>query len=138
MVRGGRGLFGLAGRTRVVISTSLKVGLMTPSPLAQQEPTTPRGLFVEHGSEAPTLCEGWTTVDLAAHLVVRERRPDSGPGLVWPPLAGYTAKVRQAKRDNTDWESLVDTGRRGPPVLLRPFDRAMNRVEDFIQLENTG
>lgn len=29
-------------------------------------------LFVELGPDAPTLCEGWTTVDLAAHLVLRE------------------------------------------------------------------
>ena len=27
------------------------------------------------GPDAPTLCEGWTTRDLAAHVVVRERRP---------------------------------------------------------------
>lgn len=29
-------------------------------------------LFLELGPEAPTLCEGWTTLDLAAHLVLRE------------------------------------------------------------------
>ena len=29
-------------------------------------------LFVELGPDAPTLCEGWTTADLAAHLVLRE------------------------------------------------------------------
>ena len=57
---------------------------MTPPTLAQQERNTLCDLFVELGSEAPTLCEGWSTADLAAHLVVRERRPDSGPGLVWP------------------------------------------------------
>jgi uncharacterized protein (TIGR03085 family) len=93
-------------------------------------------LFVERGSDAPTLCEGWRTVDLAAHLVVRERRPDSGPGLVWPPLAGYTDKVRRAVRDRTPWEKLVETVRRGPPLLLRPFDGHMNTVEFFIHVED--
>jgi len=93
-------------------------------------------LFVELGSDAPTLCEGWLTADLAAHLVVRERRLDSGPGLVWPPLAGYTDKVRRAARDRTPWEKLVETVRSGPPVLLRPFDGPMNTVEFFIHTED--
>ena len=104
--------------------------------LAQQERKTLCDLFVESGSDAPTLCVGWSTTDLAAHLVVRERRPDSGPGLVWPPLAGYTDKVRNAVRDRTPWEKLVETVRRGPPLLLRPFDGPMNTVEFFIHVED--
>ncbi len=93
-------------------------------------------LFEECGPDAPTLCEGWLTADLAAHLVVRERRPDSGPGLVWPPLGGYTDKVRRAVRDRMSWERLVDSVRRGPPLLLRPFDGPMNTVEFFIHVED--
>jgi uncharacterized protein (TIGR03085 family) len=109
---------------------------VTPPILAQQERKTLCDLFVERGADAPTLCEGWLTADLAAHLVVRERRPDSGPGLVWPPLAGYTDKVRRAVRDRTPWEKLVETVRRGPPLLLRPFDGPMNTVEFFIHVED--
>ncbi|HVB91591.1 MAG TPA: TIGR03085 family metal-binding protein [Acidimicrobiales bacterium] len=109
---------------------------MTPPSLAQQERQALCDLFVERGSGAPTLCEGWLTADLAAHLVVRERRPDSGPGLVWPPLAGYTEKVRQAVRDRTPWEKLVEAVRSGPPLLLRPFDGPMNTVEFFIHVED--
>jgi uncharacterized protein (TIGR03085 family) len=104
--------------------------------LAQQERNTLCDLFVERGSEAPTLCEGWSTADLAAHLVVRERRPDSGPGLVWPPLAGYTDNVRRAVKDRTPWEKLVEKVRQGPPLLLRPFDGPMNTVEFFIHVED--
>jgi uncharacterized protein (TIGR03085 family) len=104
--------------------------------LAQQERRALCDLFIERGAGAPTLCEGWTTADLAAHLVVRERRPDSGPGLVWPPLAGYTEKVRRAARDRQTWEQLVATVRRGPPALLRPFDGPMNTVEYFIHVED--
>ena len=104
--------------------------------LAQQERNTLCDLFVERGSEAPTLCEGWSTADLAAHLAVRERRPDSGPGLVWPPLAGYTDKVRRTVRDRTPWEKLVEKVRQGPPLLLRPFDGPMNTVEFFIHVED--
>ena len=104
--------------------------------LAQQERETLCDLFVELGPDAPTLCAGWVTADLAAHLVARERRPDSGPGLVWPPLAGHTERVRRSLRDRTPWEVLVATVRSGPPVLLRPFDGPMNTIEFFIHVED--
>jgi uncharacterized protein (TIGR03085 family) len=109
---------------------------MTSSSLAQQERKNMCELFAEWGPDAPTLCEGWLTRDLAAHLVARERRPDSGPGLVWPALAGYTDKVRQSVRDRMSWDKLIETVRRGPPRLLRPFDGPMNTVEFFIHVED--
>jgi uncharacterized protein (TIGR03085 family) len=109
--------------------------MATPS-LAQQERETLSDLLLEYGPDAPTLCEGWVAADLAAHIVVRERRPDSGPGLVWPPLAGYTEKVRLAARDRMSWDQLVSTVRGGPPLLLRPFDGPMNTVEFFIHVED--
>jgi uncharacterized protein (TIGR03085 family) len=104
--------------------------------LAQQERGTLCDLFVELGPDAPTLCEGWVTADLAAHLVVRERRPDSGPGLVWPRLADYTDKVRRSVKDRTTWADLIDKVRSGPPKLLRPFDGPMNTIEYFIHVED--
>lgn len=109
---------------------------MGGSELAQSERRTLCDLFVELGPDAPTLCAGWTTKDLAAHLVARERRPDSGPGLVWPPLAAHTDRVRRAIRDRTGWEQLVATVRAGPPRLLRPFDGPMNTVEFFVHVED--
>lgn len=109
---------------------------MAAPSLAQQERSTICDLFLEYGAEAPTLCEGWVAADLAAHLVVRERRPDSGPGLVWPRLAEYTEKVRRGERDRVPFEELVATVRRGPPLLLRPFDGPMNTVEYFIHVED--
>ncbi|WP_010474195.1 maleylpyruvate isomerase family mycothiol-dependent enzyme, partial [Streptomyces somaliensis] len=45
------------------------------------------------GPEAPTLCDGWTTRDLAAHLVVRERRPDAAAGVLLEPLRGRLERV---------------------------------------------
>ena len=109
--------------------------MSTPT-LAQQERGHLCDLLVELGPEAPTLCAGWVTADLAAHLVARERRPDSGPGLVWPPLAGHTDRVRRSVRDRTPWPDLVETVRRGPPLLLRPFDGPMNTIELFIHIED--
>jgi uncharacterized protein (TIGR03085 family) len=104
--------------------------------LAQQERQAFCDLLIEFGPDAPTLCEGWTAADLAAHIVARERRPDSGPGLVWPPLAGHTDKVRRSIRDKTSWTQLVARARSGPPILLRPFDGPMNTVEFFIHVED--
>jgi len=103
---------------------------------AQQERQALCDLFDQLGPEAPTLCAGWTTQDLAAHLVARERRPDSGPGLVWAPLADYTDRVRRSIRDRMTWPELIDSVRRGPPSLLKPFDPAMNTVEFFIHVED--
>ena len=48
------------------------------------------------GPDAPTLCEGWSVLDLAAHLVVRENRPDAGLGLVVRPLAGRLDRITAA------------------------------------------
>jgi uncharacterized protein (TIGR03085 family) len=108
---------------------------MTP-PLPRRERQTLVDLFTELGPDAPTLCAGWSTADLAAHLVARERRPDSGPGLVWPPLAAYTERVRVSIRDRLSWEDLVDRVASGPPPLLRAFDAPMNTVEFFIHVED--
>ena len=109
---------------------------MAKATLAQAERADLCDLLVELGPDAPTLCEGWTTADLAAHLVVRERRPDSGPGLVWAPLSAYTEKVRRAQRQRTPFDQLVAKVRSGPPRLLGVFDAAMNTVEYFIHHED--
>jgi D-arabinose 1-dehydrogenase-like Zn-dependent alcohol dehydrogenase len=44
----------------------------------------------EVGPDAPTLCEGWTTYDLAAHLVLREGSPLAVAGIAFPPTAAWT------------------------------------------------
>ena len=41
-------------------------------PIDVRERTELCDLLLELGPDAPTLCEGWTTSDLAAHLVLRE------------------------------------------------------------------
>lgn len=90
------------------------------------------------GPDAPTLCEGWTTRDLAAHLVVREHRLDAAPGILVPQLAGYTEKVQRQVTDSTDWSELVDKIAAGPP-LFSPFkllDPLVNVNEMFIHNED--
>lgn len=75
-------------------------------------------LMDELGPDAPTWCGEWSTADLAAHLVVRETRPDAGPGLmVGGMFARYTEKVRSKKLGSTSYSELVEHLRDGPPRL---------------------
>lgn len=96
-------------------------------------------LLAEVGPDAPTLCSGWTTRDLAAHVVVRERRPDGAAGVIIGPLASYTDKV-QAKVAANEWSELVDTIRGGPPVWsptrFDAVDRVANTIEFFVHHED--
>ena len=90
------------------------------------------------GPDAPTLCGDWTTRDLAAHLVVRERRLDATPGITIPALAGYTANVQRQVSESTDWDELLDKVASGPP-LYSPFkllDPVANMGEMFIHHED--
>src|SRR5258708_22606003 len=65
-------------------------------------------LLKETGPDAPTLCEGWRTNDLAAHLVLRERRPDAAAGLMGGPLAGHTRRVNQTPATSVPLPPLAD------------------------------
>ena len=58
------------------------------------------------GPEAPTLCAGWTTRDLAAHLVVREARPDAAAGIVLPALASRMEELRLREAERP-WDELL-------------------------------
>ena len=97
-------------------------------------------LLDKTGPDAPTLCEGWTTGDLAAHLVLRERRPDAAAGVAGGPLAGYTARVQQRIRSRTPFPDLVRIIRSGPPALsvmaLPGMDERVNAVEFFVHHED--
>ena len=97
-------------------------------------------LFDETGPDAPTLCEGWTTGDLAAHLVLREHRLDAAAGVAGGPLAGYTARVQQRIRQRIPFPELVRMIRSGPPHLsvmaLPGMDERINAVEFFVHHED--
>ncbi len=72
-------------------------------------------LLDELGPDAPTLIESWTTRDIAAHLLLRERDPLAGPGLVLPGPWGSFANRRQRALALGDFTALVATLRSGPP-----------------------
>jgi len=95
-------------------------------------------LFEELGPDQPTLCEGWTTRDLAAHLVTRERRPDAAVGIVVKPLHGFTEQVRAAAAKRPFGQLIAQLRR--PPFWTMggfgPTDRATNTLEFFIHHED--
>lgn len=80
----------------------------------------------ELGPDAPTWCEGWTTADLAAHLVLRERFRRWGDATRAEVLAG-------------GYPTVVAQLRAGPPMLpwripvLRTY---LNGFEFFVHLED--
>src|SRR5215470_193020 len=85
-------------------------------------------LLEETGPGAPTLCEGWRTLDLAAHLVLREHRPDAAAGVMGGPLASHTGRVQR---------TLIA---RRPPRLsvfaIPGMDERLNMVEYFVHHED--
>jgi uncharacterized protein (TIGR03085 family) len=90
------------------------------------------------GPREPTLCEGWATLDLAAHLVVREHRPDAAVGIVFGPLARYTGRVQRRLAERKPYPRLVQAIREGPPRLspVRIADEQVNLVEFFVHNED--
>jgi uncharacterized protein (TIGR03085 family) len=107
--------------------------------LAQLERDALCDTFVATGPDAPTLCSPWTTADLAAHLVVRERRPDLAPGIWLPPLA---SRLESGMEDYAakPWPELVELVRSGPPkwspAQFAGVDDAFNFIEYFIHHED--
>ena len=95
-------------------------------------------LLLEVGPDAPTVCTGWTARDLAAHLVIRERRPDAGIGMFVPPLAGHGEHVRRAKAAQP-YADVVAEVRNPPwwsPLSNRLTDELVNTIEFFIHHED--
>jgi uncharacterized protein (TIGR03085 family) len=107
---------------------------------AQDERLALSALLTELGPDKPTLCAGWQTGDLAAHLVLRERRPDAAAGVIGGPLAGYTRRVQTGLMKRTPFPKLVHTIKTGPPRLsvfrLPGADERMNLVEYFVHHED--
>lgn len=85
--------------------------------------------FLEVGALAPTLCRGWLAQDLAAHLWLREHRPDALPGIALPRFSGRTAAVQAAGLHAVGFEGLVAALRR-PAGLGRLAP--LNTVEHLI------
>jgi uncharacterized protein (TIGR03085 family) len=89
-----------------------------PNPLDARERVQLCARFDELGPDAPTLCEGWTTFDLAAHLVVRERNPIAGPGILLGdkvPALGRVTESTMEREKAKGYDRVVERVRSGPP-----------------------
>ena len=111
-------------------------------PLSRTERAQLCALFDEVGPDSPTLCHGWAARDLAAHLAVRERRPDTASAIVLPKIPLLTRRLESAQAGFAarPWEQLVELVRSGPPgwsPLGLPFiEAAANSSEFFVHHED--
>ncbi|MEU9385065.1 TIGR03085 family metal-binding protein [Streptomyces sp. NPDC048279] len=109
------------------------------STFAKRERLLLADLLETAGPEEPTLCEGWVTRDLAAHVVVRERRPDAAGGALLKQLAPRLEKVT-AEFAAKPYEELIQLIRTGPPRFspfqLKQIDEAANTVEFYVHTED--
>ncbi len=111
---------------------------MASNSVARAERAALAELMLEVGPDAPTLCGTWTTRDLAAHLVLRERRPEAA-GLVIPALRGRMESVQDGIAARP-YDEVVAEVRQGPPFWnpmgLGPIDAQANTVEFFVHHED--
>ncbi|MER7574766.1 TIGR03085 family metal-binding protein [Streptomyces sp. NPDC126514] len=109
------------------------------STFAKRERLLLADLLEAEGPEAPTLCEGWTTRDLAAHVVVRERRPDAAGGILIKPLAARLERVMSEFTDKP-YEELIHLIRTGPPRFspfsLKQVEEMSSTVEFYVHTED--
>ena len=90
---------------------------MAEVPLDTQERRELCDLLDELGPSVPTLLEGWTAHDLAAHLVLREHDLVAGPCLVLPgPVQRFAERRRARLAESKDFTWLVAQIRSGPPI----------------------
>jgi uncharacterized protein (TIGR03085 family) len=93
----------------------------------------------ELGPDRPTLCEGWDTRDLLAHMLVRERQPWAAGGIVVPALAPLTEKGMAGYAD-TPWSEMVAELRGGAPAWspyrIGKLDEVANGAEFFVHHED--
>jgi uncharacterized protein (TIGR03085 family) len=107
---------------------------------AQSERAELADLFDQVGPDAPTLCEGWTAHDLAAHLWIRETDPVGAGGIVARPLAGFLERRMAETKARWPYTELVDKVRNGPArfsVFAIPgVDEGANTIEYFVHHED--
>jgi len=95
--------------------------------------------FERVGPDKPTLCTGWNTRDLLAHLLVRERQPWAAPGIVVPALAPVVERAMRGFA-NTAWQEMIDQLRAGAPAWspyrIGKLDAIANGAEFFVHHED--
>jgi len=107
--------------------------------LATAERAALSDTLADLGPDQPTLCEGWTTRDLLAHMLVRERQPWAAGGIVVPLLAPLAERGMAGYAD-TPWPDMVAQLREGAPVWspyrIGKLDEVANGAEFFVHHED--
>jgi uncharacterized protein (TIGR03085 family) len=97
-------------------------------------------LLDELGPSVPTLLDGWSAGDLAAHIVLRERDLVAGLCLVLPgPFQRFAERRRAKLAQSKDFKWLVTRIRRGPPFgffRIGWVRRVANLNEFFVHHED--
>lgn len=94
------------------------------------------------GPGLPTLCEGWNTEHMLAHLILRETRPDIAAGVVLPPLSKRTeAKTEELAEELSDGHAFSDglaTFEAARPLTRRhdTADENVNYLEYIVHRED--
>lgn len=119
---------------------------MAASSFATRERAALADLLQELGPDAPTCCQGWTTGHLAAHLVVRDRRPDAMAGYAIEsaghggPLVAWAHRAEDRLRASTPYEDVLARVRSGPwalsPMRWPGVEQAVNVSEFAIHHED--
>lgn len=107
---------------------------MADVPLDTQERLELCDFLDELDPSVPTLLEGWTAHDLAAHIVLREHDLVAGPCLVGPgPFRRFAERRRARLAQSKDFASLVARIRSGPPIgfFRIGWVRALANLNEF-------
>lgn len=107
--------------------------------LAREERAAICDAFEKAGPDRPTLCGEWTTHDLLAHLLVRERQPWASGGILVSALAPLTERAMRGYAQ-TPWAEMIALLRGGAPIWspfwIGKLDEQGNAVEFFVHHED--
>ncbi len=108
-------------------------------PLVDRERAALADLMADLGPDAGTCCAGWSTAHLAAHLVVRDSRPDALPGYVLEsagmggPVVAWAHRTEDRLRGSAPYADLVARVRSGPPGWAPTAWPAVARLVDLAE-----
>lgn len=102
---------------------------------AQRQRSAIIDLMAELGPFAPTKCGDWQTQDLAAHLYVREHRPDALAGIGFSRFESRTERIQREELHSRGFLGLLEE-LRSTGWIMRPLDKLVNTSEMFIHHED--
>lgn len=104
---------------------------------AEREREDLANLLLSVGPDAPTLCEGWTTRDLANHLYIRENRLDAAGGMFVKALSNRLDDVTD-EVNRMPYVEVVGKWGSGAPKWnpMNWADRYVNAAENFVHHED--